>query len=110
MGPFGIQATIVHPGDLDTEFGRYRIVARDAGPGSPYRAIFEKMLRFYAEQENAGPSPDALATTIERRVWRSRLAARVIHGSPLERLGVISKAFLPGRIFETVMRMAYSSR
>ena len=110
VGPFGIQATIVHPGDLDTEFGRHRIVARDAGTGSPYRAIFEKMLRFYAEQENAGPSPDALATTIERLVRRSRLPARVIHGSPLERLGVVGKTYLPHRLFEIVMQMAYSPR
>ena len=110
VGPFGIQATIVHPGDLDTEFGRHRIVARDAGPGSPYRAIFDKMLRFYAEQENAGPSPDALATTIERLVRRSRLPARVIHGSPLERLGVVGKTYLPQRLFEIVMQMAYSPR
>jgi NAD(P)-dependent dehydrogenase (short-subunit alcohol dehydrogenase family) len=110
VGQFGVEVTIVHPGDLNTEFGRHRVLARRARSGSPYKAIFERALRFYADQENAGPSPDALAETIARLIARQRLPPRVIHGSVLERLGVVGKAVLPSRVFEIVVRMAYGPR
>jgi NAD(P)-dependent dehydrogenase (short-subunit alcohol dehydrogenase family) len=89
--PLGIDATIVHPGDLNTEFGRHRVVARAARSSPAYADAFEKTLRFYAEQEEAGPLPDALARTIERLLARRRLPARVIHGTVLERLGVLGQ-------------------
>jgi NAD(P)-dependent dehydrogenase (short-subunit alcohol dehydrogenase family) len=109
IGPFGIEATIVHPGDLKTEFSRHRIVTR-AADGSAYAGPFRKTLRFYAEQEEAGPSPAALARTVERLLRRRRLPARVIHGTMLERLGVLGKSALPARAFELVMRVAYGPR
>jgi NAD(P)-dependent dehydrogenase (short-subunit alcohol dehydrogenase family) len=109
IGPFGIEATIVHPGDLKTEFARHRIVTR-AADGSAYAGPFRKTLRFYAEQEEAGPSPAALARTVERLLRRRRLPARVIHGTALERLGVLGKSALPARAFEVVMRVAYGPR
>lgn len=109
ISPFGIEATIVHPGDLKTEFGRHRVVTRSAGE-SAYADAFSKTLRFYAQQEEAGPSPAALARTIERLLRRRHLPARVIHGSVLERLGVFSKSALPARAFELVMRAAYGPR
>jgi NAD(P)-dependent dehydrogenase (short-subunit alcohol dehydrogenase family) len=109
IGPLGIEATIVHPGDLKTEFARHRVVTR-AAEGSAYGGAFRKTLRFYAEQEEAGPSPAALAHTVERLLRRRRLPARVIHGSLLERLGVLGKSALPARAFELVMRVAYGPR
>jgi NAD(P)-dependent dehydrogenase (short-subunit alcohol dehydrogenase family) len=109
IGPFGIEATIVHPGDLKTEFGRHRVVTR-AADGSAYANAFRKTIRFYAEQEEAGPSPDALARIVERLLRRRRLPARVIYGTMLERLGVLGKSALPARAFELVMRMAYGPR
>jgi NAD(P)-dependent dehydrogenase (short-subunit alcohol dehydrogenase family) len=51
IGPFGVQATIVHPGDLKTEFGRHRLVARGARSSSSYKETFERAVRFYADQE-----------------------------------------------------------
>ena len=110
LQPTGIQATIVHPGDLKTEFGRHRIVARRATQDSAYEGPFRKTLAFYAAQEEAGPGPEALAATIERLLWRRTLPARVIHGSVLERLGALGKSVLPPRLFEEIMRIAYGPR
>lgn len=108
--PLGIEATIIHPGDLNTEFGRHREVARNAGACDVYADAFTRTLAFYREQEEAGPPPDALARTVEGLLRRRRLPARVIHGSVLERLGVLGKSALPGRAFELVMRAAYGPR
>jgi NAD(P)-dependent dehydrogenase (short-subunit alcohol dehydrogenase family) len=110
VSPFGIDVTIVHPGDLNTEFGRHRILARAANGCDAYAKAFKKTLRFYAEQEEAGPSPDALAATIERLLERRRLPASVVYGTMLERLGVLGKSALPARAFEFVMRAAYGPR
>ena len=104
VAPFGVQATIVHPGDINTAFGANRVFGRNVGDASAYQARFQDTLRFYAAQEHKGASPDALARTPPRS-----LPARVVVGTPLEKLGVSGKRYLPGRSFEYLMRKAYSA-
>jgi NAD(P)-dependent dehydrogenase (short-subunit alcohol dehydrogenase family) len=110
IAPFGIEATILHPGDVNTEFGKNRVIARNAGAGSVYENDFRRTLRFYAGQEDAAPPPQAVARTVARLLARRHLPVRVISGSPLEHLGVFGKAWLPGRLFEYVMRKVYGPR
>jgi hypothetical protein len=66
------------------------------------------MLRFYAAQESNAESPEALARKVARLLSRRSLPARVIVGTPLERLGVSGKRYLPGRSFEYLLRKAYA--
>jgi NAD(P)-dependent dehydrogenase (short-subunit alcohol dehydrogenase family) len=108
VAPFGIQATIVHPGDLNTAFGMNRAFGRNVGDKSAYRARFQDTLRFYAAQEQNGASPQVLARKVEKLLARRSLPARVIVGTPLERLGVSGKRYLPARGFEFLMRKAYA--
>jgi NAD(P)-dependent dehydrogenase (short-subunit alcohol dehydrogenase family) len=107
IAQFGVQATILHPGDLHTDFGKRRVFARNS-PHSAYGEAFRKTLAFYAAQEDRAPEPDAVAARIERLLARRTLPSRAIVGSPLERLGVLGKALLPGRPFEYLFRKAYS--
>jgi len=107
IAQFGVQATVVHPGDFHTAFGKRRIFARDAAH-SAYADAFHKTLAFYAEKEEGAPIPDAVATRITRLLSQRTLPTRVVVGSPLERLGVFGKAILPGRPFEYLFRKAYS--
>jgi NAD(P)-dependent dehydrogenase (short-subunit alcohol dehydrogenase family) len=107
IAQFGVQATVLHPGDFHTSFGRRRIFAA-AAAHSPYAQEFHKMLAFYALKEDGAPMPDAVAARIARLLSQRRLPARVVVGSPLERLGVLGKAILPGRPFEYLFRKAYS--
>jgi NAD(P)-dependent dehydrogenase (short-subunit alcohol dehydrogenase family) len=108
VAPFGIQATIVHPGDLNTPFSAHRIFARNAGTTSAYREQCQDTLRFYAAQEGNAASPQALARKVEKLLTKRSLPARVIVGTPLERLGVSGKRFLPSRSFEYLRRKAYA--
>lgn len=109
--PFGIQATIVHPGDFNTEFGRNRLPTRLASDKrSPYRDAFIRTLSFYAAQENAGPPPAAVARAVRALLVKRTLPPRVIVGTPMERLGVLAKAMLPRRVFEYVFRLAYQPK
>jgi NAD(P)-dependent dehydrogenase (short-subunit alcohol dehydrogenase family) len=109
VAPFGIQATIVHPGDLDTAFTANRVVARQSRSASAYADAFRDTLAFYAAQEKNAPKPDAVARLIERLLRRRALPGRVVVGSPLERLGVLGKSILPGRSFQYLFRKAYGT-
>ena len=108
VAPFGIQATIVHPGDINTAFGVNRVFGRNAGDTSAYQARFQDTLRFYAAQEQNGASPHVLARKVQKLLTQRSLPARVVVGTPLEKLGVSGKRFLPGRSFEYLLRKAYA--
>ena len=66
VAPFGIQATIVHPGDLNTTFGANRILSRNVGTTSAYQGPFQDTLQFYAAQESNAASPQTLARKVEK--------------------------------------------
>ena len=108
IAPFGIQATIVHPGDFNTAFGTNRVMCRNAGDRSAYGARFHDTLAFYAAQENNAPPPDALARKVEKLLSKRLLPARVIVGTRLEKLGVSAKRYLPSRGFEYLLRKSYA--
>ena len=108
VAQFGIQATIVHPGDLNTGFGANRTFGRNTGVASAYHDRFRDTLRFYAAQETSAASPQALARKVEKLLSRRSLPTRLIVGTPLEKLGVSGKRYLPGRSFEYLLRKAYA--
>jgi NAD(P)-dependent dehydrogenase (short-subunit alcohol dehydrogenase family) len=108
VAPFGIQATIVHPGDLNTGFAANRVLSRNAGAKSAYRGRFQDTLQFYATQEESAASPQALARKVQDLLSKRSLPARVIVGTLLEKLGVSGKRYLPGRSFEYLLRKAYA--
>jgi NAD(P)-dependent dehydrogenase (short-subunit alcohol dehydrogenase family) len=105
--PFGIQATIVHPGDLRTSFGDNRIFIRDEGAESAYAADSLRTLTYYRYQEDNAPGPAGVARVVLRLMSRRTLPVRVIVGTPLERLGVLGKRFMGSRSFEYILRKAY---
>jgi NAD(P)-dependent dehydrogenase (short-subunit alcohol dehydrogenase family) len=108
VATFGIQATIIHPGDLNTGFRTNRVFGRNVGATSAYQGRFQDTVQFYAAQENKAASPQALAQQVEKLLSKRSLPARVIVGTPLEKLGVSGKRYLPGRSFEYLMRKAYA--
>jgi NAD(P)-dependent dehydrogenase (short-subunit alcohol dehydrogenase family) len=108
VAPFGIQATIIHPGDINTAFGANRVFGRNVGDASAYQSRFQNTLRFYAAQEQNGAAPLMLARRVQKLLAQRSLPARVVVGTPLEKLGVSGKRYLPGRSFEFLMRKAYA--
>jgi NAD(P)-dependent dehydrogenase (short-subunit alcohol dehydrogenase family) len=105
--PFGIQATIVHPGDLNTSFGANRIFARNADAAPAYADASRRALEYYQLQENGAPGPVGVARAVLKLISRRSLPVRVVVGSPLERLGVFGKRILDSRSFEYALRKAY---
>jgi len=108
--PFGIEATIVHPGNFDTALRVNRTLSRDTNTASPYFAAFERTLSFYQGKESKARGPHEMARKIDALLSRRRLPVRYVIGTPLEMLGVWAKAFLPSRTFEFLVRRAYGPR
>lgn len=107
IAPFGIEATIVHPGDFKTELAASGTTAASSGPGSPYWPALERAVAFYRQAEAQARDPAVLARRIDRILDSRTLPPRIVVGTPIETLGVIAKRSLPARIFERVLASSY---
>ena len=105
--PFGLEATIVHPGDIQTDISANQIEGEETGPKSPYHERFKATVAAYDKAVSAAPGPDVVAAAIARLLARRRLPPRVIVGTASERAGVGLKALLPPRLFEIIIRKTY---
>jgi NAD(P)-dependent dehydrogenase (short-subunit alcohol dehydrogenase family) len=107
ISPFGIEATIIHPGDFSTALSANRVISAVTKPGSPYYDVFRRAVEFYRKAEEQGRSPEILARKIEALLDGPRLPVRVVVGSSFERLGVLAKTWLPSPLFELIVGKAY---
>ncbi len=107
IAPFGIEATIVHPGDFKTELAISGTTAGASGPASPYWPALERAVAFYRKAEAQARDPAVLARRVVRILDGRTLPPRIVVGTPIETLGVIAKRSLPGRLFERVLASSY---
>jgi len=107
ISPFGIDATVIHPGDFNTAHVANGTTSAATQPGSPYYDVFHRAAEFYLKSEEQARSPDILARKIHALLDRRRLPVRVVVGTPLETLGVLAKNWLPSRLFEAMVSKVY---
>lgn len=107
ISPFGIEATVLHPGDFNTAISANQIVCRNAGADSAYFTPCHRTIEIYDTGVRVGRPPDVVARKIERLLSRRRLPVRCLIGSPVEVAGVWLKALLPSRSFEYLLRRSY---
>jgi NAD(P)-dependent dehydrogenase (short-subunit alcohol dehydrogenase family) len=103
--PFGIEVTVIEPGNIKTEFTQNR---RDVPkPGSdPYEAASAKAISVMERDEAAGAPPEVVARLIEKVLDTRRPPRRVSVGKPGERIGVVAKRLLPHSVFERAAKGA----
>ncbi|MGE0699384.1 MAG: SDR family oxidoreductase [Hyphomicrobiaceae bacterium] len=107
IAPFGIEATILHPGDIRTDISANQIEGARTGPQSAYHARFKAAVAAYDKAVRAARGPEVIAEAVARVVRRRRMPTRVIVGTANERAGIGLKALLPGRAFEAIIRKTY---
>lgn len=107
IAPFGIEASIVHPGDIQTDISTNQIEGKRTGPASAYRDRFKSTIDAYDKAVASARKPEVIADTVARMLRQRPMPPRVIAGTPNERTGVILKALLPPRIFETILKKTY---
>jgi len=104
VAPFGIQVTLVQPGNVRTNFTAARREVETPDPDDVYRAAVAKAVGLMEKDEANGVDPDRVAVVVERVLSASRPRRRVSVGKMDERVGVLAKRLLPYRIFETAAK------
>jgi NAD(P)-dependent dehydrogenase (short-subunit alcohol dehydrogenase family) len=103
VAPFGIEVTLVEPGNVRTEFTENRLdVVPPEGEGEgedAYADMVAKSVGLMEHDEQNGVPPADVATVIARALERRRPPRRVSVGRPDERVGIIAKRLLPARVF-----------
>jgi NAD(P)-dependent dehydrogenase (short-subunit alcohol dehydrogenase family) len=112
VAPFGIEVTMVQPGNVRTEFTAHR---RTAGAGSAttisdpatasdvadaYGAAADRAIGVMAEDEADGVAPGAVAAVIQRVLEARRPPRHASVGKLDERVGILARRVLPYRLFE----------
>jgi NAD(P)-dependent dehydrogenase (short-subunit alcohol dehydrogenase family) len=98
--PFGIQVTLVEPGNFKTDFTASRLNVDGREGDGPYAAAYAKALGLMERDEQNGADPDQAAAAVERILGARRPPRRVSVGKLNERVGIMGKRLLPYRLFE----------
>jgi NAD(P)-dependent dehydrogenase (short-subunit alcohol dehydrogenase family) len=100
VAPFGIEVTLVQPGNVSTGFTASRRDVTPTDGGRPYAAAVDKAIGKMAEDEMAGVPPDRVANVVHHVLEARRPPRRVSVGRVDERIGITAKRLLPYRLFE----------
>ena len=100
VAPFGIDVTLVEPGNVRTEFTQNRLDVVPPGGEDAYADMVAKSIGLMERDEQNGVPPGDVATAIARALDSRRPRRRVSVGKPDERVGIIAKRLLPSRVFE----------
>jgi len=112
VAPFGIEITLVEPGNVRTGFtAARRDVDQDADTAgvldegeSAYRQAAARAVGKMAEDEAGGVDPGKVADVVVRVLGSSHPPRRVSVGKFDERIGITAKRLLPHRLFERAAR------
>ncbi len=106
VAPFGIDVTLVEPGNVATEFTerRRQVTGPVASGEAAYAAAAAKAIDTMAEDEVNGVEPDRVAAVVQRVLEARRPPRRVSVGRLDERVGIMGKRLLPFRVFERAAR------
>ena len=107
VAPFGVQVTLLQPGDVRTPITDNRIQARQADPGSVYRKSFEAALAIIAKEERAGIPPETVAERVLELMGQRVPKVRSTVGHLSQRVLTATKAFMPSKTFEKLVMSYY---
>lgn len=101
VAPFGIDVTVVEPGNVSTSFTDSRRLTTELGV---YEAAARHAVEVMADDERNGIDPAAVAAVVADQLAARRPRRRISVGRLDERVGVVGKRVLPHRWFEAAAR------
>ena len=105
---FNINVVVINPGDFRTSnTANRRKYLAPCGPGDPYEAQFTRSLSVIEADEAGGKNPGLLAKKLTRVVECAKPARRYIIASVDQKLAVLLKKLLPGRLFDMILASHY---
>ena len=103
VAPFGIDVTLIEPGNISSGFTDGRVEAPGA-EREPYSEAYRGALEIMIRDERKAVGAEVVAETIADVVAAKRPPRRVTSGSTGERSTVLLRRFLPARAFEWLGR------
>lgn len=102
VAPFGVQVTLIQPGNFRTEFTASRREA--AAPSGPYTSAFRRAVQVMEQDESQGADPIAAARTIAAQLDSPRPRRRISVGPGRDRIALVAKRALPHCWFEALAK------
>jgi len=99
VDPWNIRVILVEPGNFNTPITKNRQQATDSAR-SPYRNWFYRAHEIISRDEQNGPSPQRVATLIERILKKKNPKLRYICGPLLDKSAPFCRKWLPQSWFE----------
>jgi len=107
---FGIKVTLIEPTDHKSGSQKYRPHALHAADeSSAYRDVFLKIASKIEYDESHGSEPEILAGFINKIIQKNNPKLRYKFGKFDQKLSVLLKRILPGRVFESIIYSYYNS-
>ena len=104
---FGIQVTLVEPGDHRNGSEKYRAHAARMNENSPYAEAYARATAKIHHDETHGSDPDRLGRKVAQMLDKKRMPFRKRIASPDQHLAVYLHKFLPARWNERILRDYY---
>lgn len=102
--PFGIQVTLIEPGDHRGGSSRCRLTSEAMTADSPYLADFRKGTDAIRRDEANGSDPAKLGQCVAALLAKEKLPFRKKIGSPEQMLAPALHKVLPGRTMNRILR------
>jgi NAD(P)-dependent dehydrogenase (short-subunit alcohol dehydrogenase family) len=104
VAPFGIEVTLVQPGNVKTDFTDSRRMAEASRDDPVYGQAAAKAINAMERDERNGVPAADVAAVVEKVLTARRPPRRISVGRASERAGLVAKRLLPYRAFESGAR------
>ncbi|HEY5510186.1 MAG TPA: SDR family oxidoreductase [Prolixibacteraceae bacterium] len=105
---FNIKIVVINPGDFNTNnTANRRGFLASTGDSDPYESQFAKTLAVIENDESKGWKPQILAKKLVRIVECTNPRQSYVIASLEQKLAVVIKYFLPGKLFSIILRDHY---
>lgn len=105
VGPFGIHAVTLQPGEYNTKIGSSRL--RPEVVSAPYKAGYERAMELLGSSLHYSRDPDEVAVLVQRIMAQKKPVGVYYAAHGKQRLAVLLKKILPAGLFQRLMMKEY---
>ncbi len=107
LHPFNIKIVLIEPGDFSTGFTANRKISEATQNSKHYKDAFNKCMTIIEKEENGGQKPIKLAKVMYKIIQSKHPKFRYKVGNFLQTNFARSKALIPGRTYQALLRFYY---